>query len=101
MAGWLPVHRAPRERQAAPLRGYKLAHPMVSADGTRDLLAAGANIVNDVSAMRYSAGMAAVVANRRTVRSHRARLTPSVCVTQTQWHFHRMPLLRLTRRTSK
>jgi len=27
--------RAPQERQAAPLPGYKLAHPMLSADGKR------------------------------------------------------------------
>jgi hypothetical protein len=33
MAGWRI--RAPKERPTAPLRGYKLAHPMVSADGTR------------------------------------------------------------------
>lgn len=32
MAGW-PV-RTPRERLTAPLLGYKLAHPMVSADGS-------------------------------------------------------------------
>lgn len=31
MAGW-PA-RTPKERLNAPLRGYKLAHPMVSADG--------------------------------------------------------------------
>ena len=35
MAAWLPVRRMPRERPAAVLRGHKLAHPMVSADGTR------------------------------------------------------------------
>jgi hypothetical protein len=35
MAGWLPVRRTPREQPTAPLRGFKLAHPMVSADGTR------------------------------------------------------------------
>ncbi|HTK68027.1 MAG TPA: hypothetical protein VL595_37015 [Pseudonocardia sp.] len=35
MAGWLPVRRVPRERPATPLRGHKLAHPMVSSDGTR------------------------------------------------------------------
>jgi hypothetical protein len=35
MAGWLPGRRTPREQPTAPLRGYKLAHPMVSADGTR------------------------------------------------------------------
>ncbi|MBA2323783.1 MAG: hypothetical protein H0V92_07170 [Pseudonocardiales bacterium] len=34
MTGWLPVRRIPRERPSAPLRGHKLAHPMVSADGT-------------------------------------------------------------------
>ncbi len=33
MAGW-PV-RTRKERLTAPLRGYKLAHPMLSADGTR------------------------------------------------------------------
>ena len=33
MPAWLPARR--RERPAAPLRGYKLAHPMVSADGNR------------------------------------------------------------------
>jgi hypothetical protein len=33
MAGW-PV-RSRKERLTAPLPGYKLAHPMVSADGTR------------------------------------------------------------------
>lgn len=33
MAGW-PV-RTPKERLTAPLRGYKLAHPMVSSDGTK------------------------------------------------------------------
>jgi hypothetical protein len=33
MAGW-PV-RTPRQRLTTPLRGYKLAHPMLSADGTR------------------------------------------------------------------
>lgn len=35
MAGWLSGRRVPTERPAAPLRGYKLAHPMVSADGRR------------------------------------------------------------------
>jgi len=35
MAGWLPVRRTPKEQPTAPLRGFKLAHPMVSADGTR------------------------------------------------------------------
>jgi hypothetical protein len=35
MAGWLPVRRTPRERPVTPLRGHKLAHPMVSSDGTR------------------------------------------------------------------
>lgn len=35
MAGWLPVHRVARERPATSLRGHKLAHPMVSSDGTR------------------------------------------------------------------
>lgn len=34
MGGWL-VSRTPRERLTAPLRGYKLAHPMISSDGTR------------------------------------------------------------------
>lgn len=33
MPPWLPA-RLRKERPAAPLRGYKLAHPMVSADGT-------------------------------------------------------------------
>jgi hypothetical protein len=33
MAGW-PV-RTPKQRLTAPLRGYKLTHPMLSADGTR------------------------------------------------------------------
>jgi hypothetical protein len=32
MAGW-PV-RTPKQRLAAPLHGYKLAHPVVSVDGT-------------------------------------------------------------------
>jgi hypothetical protein len=35
MAGWSPVRRTPKERPSAPLRGFKLAHPMVSADGSR------------------------------------------------------------------
>jgi hypothetical protein len=35
MADWLPVRRVPREQPSAPLRGHKLANPMVSADGTR------------------------------------------------------------------
>lgn len=35
MAGWLPVRRTPREHPNRPLPGYKLAHPMLSADGTR------------------------------------------------------------------
>lgn len=35
MTGWLPVRRISRERPSAPLRGHKLAHPMISADGTR------------------------------------------------------------------
>jgi hypothetical protein len=35
MTGWLPVRRVTRERPNAPLRGHKLAHPMISADGTR------------------------------------------------------------------
>jgi len=33
VAGWLPARRTPRERPQAPLRGFKLAYPMVSADG--------------------------------------------------------------------
>jgi hypothetical protein len=32
---WLPTPRTPKERPTEPLRGFKLAHPMVSADGTR------------------------------------------------------------------
>lgn len=35
MTGWLPVRRIPREQPTAALRGHKLAHPMVSSDGTR------------------------------------------------------------------
>lgn len=35
MAGWRSSRRVPTERPTAPLRGYKLAHPMVSADGTQ------------------------------------------------------------------
>jgi len=35
MPGWLSVRRTPKERPTGPLRGFKLAHPMVSADGTR------------------------------------------------------------------
>jgi hypothetical protein len=35
VAGWLPVRRVPREQPATALRGHKLAHPMVSSDGTR------------------------------------------------------------------
>jgi hypothetical protein len=35
VAGWPPVRRVPKERPAGPLRGHKLAHPMLSADGTR------------------------------------------------------------------
>jgi hypothetical protein len=35
VAGWLSGRRVPTERPAIPLRGYKLAHPMVSADGER------------------------------------------------------------------
>jgi hypothetical protein len=35
MAGWRPGRRIPTERPAGPLRGYKLAHPMVSSDGKR------------------------------------------------------------------
>lgn len=35
MSGWLSARRTPKERPAEPLRGFKLAHPMVSADGTR------------------------------------------------------------------
>jgi hypothetical protein len=35
MAGWSPVRRTPREHLSTPLRGYKLAHPMISADGSR------------------------------------------------------------------
>jgi hypothetical protein len=35
MTGWLPVRRATKERPSAPLRGHKLAHPMISADGMR------------------------------------------------------------------
>lgn len=35
MAGWQPVRRTPKERPSAPLSGYKLAHPMISADGRR------------------------------------------------------------------
>jgi hypothetical protein len=31
----MPVRRFGRERPGAPLRGFKLAYPMVSADGTR------------------------------------------------------------------
>ena len=35
MADWRPLWRTPKERPSAPLVGYKLAHPMISADGTR------------------------------------------------------------------
>jgi hypothetical protein len=35
MTGWRPVRRTPKERATTPLCGYKLAHPMLSADGTR------------------------------------------------------------------
>ena len=35
MSGWLSARRTPKERPTEPLRGFKLAHPMVSADGTR------------------------------------------------------------------
>lgn len=35
MAAWLPVRRVSRERPATVLTGHKLAHPMVSSDGTR------------------------------------------------------------------
>jgi hypothetical protein len=35
MPGWLSVRRTPKERPTEALRGFKLAHPMVSADGTR------------------------------------------------------------------
>ncbi|WP_028922707.1 hypothetical protein [Pseudonocardia acaciae] len=35
MAGWSPVRRTPKEQLTTPLRGYKLAHPMISADGGR------------------------------------------------------------------
>jgi hypothetical protein len=31
----IPSFRTPKERPAAPLPGFKLAHPMMSADGTR------------------------------------------------------------------
>ncbi|HEY2207241.1 MAG TPA: hypothetical protein VGH99_22510 [Pseudonocardia sp.] len=34
MGGW-SARRTQKERPSAPLRGFKLAHPMVSADGTR------------------------------------------------------------------
>jgi hypothetical protein len=34
MVGWFTIRRIPRERQQVPLRGYKLAYPVVSADGT-------------------------------------------------------------------
>jgi hypothetical protein len=35
MSGWRSGRRVPTERPTAPLQGYKLAHPMMSADGTR------------------------------------------------------------------
>jgi hypothetical protein len=35
MSGWLSARRTPKERPTEPLRGFKLAHPMVSADGSR------------------------------------------------------------------
>ncbi|GAA5165530.1 hypothetical protein GCM10023321_55640 [Pseudonocardia eucalypti] len=35
MAGWPSSRRTPKERLSTPLVGYKLAHPMVSADGTQ------------------------------------------------------------------
>ncbi|AIJ22129.1 MULTISPECIES: hypothetical protein [Amycolatopsis methanolica group] len=34
MAGRLSLRRTPQERRDVPLRGYKLAYPMLSADGT-------------------------------------------------------------------
>jgi hypothetical protein len=34
VAGWRSKRRVPTERPSAPLSGFKLAHPMVSADGT-------------------------------------------------------------------
>lgn len=35
MTSWLPVRKVTRERPSGPLRGHKLAHPMISTDGTR------------------------------------------------------------------
>ena len=56
MAGWLPVRRTPKEQPTAPLRGFKLAHPMVSADGTRAgfaRLLGGVAVTQDDTARPY------------------------------------------------